>query len=983
MPFWATVVERAGPSFFTFAIRCDDFEYTTLHDHRRFRVCTHVNQRRFRLMATAITAWMLCATFTLGYGYAAQPPTAKIVSVDYPRHALSGRTFSVTVVAEYSDKVGVDIGIWDVQTGVIQSISIPLRDTGRNNFTFKLTAPTTTIDWHLLAITRIWWQNAWYQDPLEGSQPFTIAIANTVAIVLTSSGAASTVNFDGTQYPLNNNSPLSLPVQPGVHHLEALSLIQGKVGERFVFAGWSDSINSSSRQIVVNDNVNIAALYRTEYYLSVKSDRGQVSGGGWYPAGSKPSFGIVPTLNALFWFGLVTENYRFAGWSGDSGSSATLESVTMNGPKSMVAKWVRSGISVDSFLIANAFLVGALILFIRGVYRHSRRRELRILHSGLQRWTGLFVVALILITILVPVPPTYAQLPAESRRSIVKIGDAVWYYWNNTASDTCLLWLGGGTTDERNIGYFTYDINPFQYESFGTIRFMQDLARYYCVIALQKGSHESYNPDSNRTIYQEQYQMDSRIIGDVHDWIKKQGYAHIFLVGYSTGAQVAAMEVALRAPEDWISPDGLVLITPRLSDVVYQTAYRIHASLLVLYGGRIETPTYISTGHDFYVNAQQDGWYGSHYLHKEFHVIEKMGHEVWTIYETGTYDTQAMRILVNFVDTVKSLQFTPNDVTLIAHGTENLPATPNAGLNLISAQAPYQILNSSIMRIETSFTYNVQASIATQVIAFNPQRGEIESAAEFIVIGNGNHVVYLDLVPYSNSSELSLEIIMLRKMNEGWQLATKPLFTNTRVMNSVSISVVSTIPSVPFVFDGTQLKTAENGVFRLETKPGVHVVQIESVTYPNSLTRVVFMGWDDGSIDTTRQLNIENDTILFANYRKQYFVNATSAYGQSAGSGWYDENSAVAISVDPPLVSGSELIFMRWTGDVSSNYSRDLLIVNSPKTVRAEWAIISNKGSVEPYTLVWLLASLVLFVVTLAWNLKPIRPMEDSKPNRT
>jgi len=929
-------------------------------------------------MAIAITAWMLCATFTLSYGRAAQPPVAKIVSVDYPRHAFSGGTFSVTVVAEYSDKVGVDIGIWDVQTGVIQSISIPLRDTGRTSFTFKLAAPNTTVDWRLLAITRIWWQNAWYQDPLEGSHPFTIVIANTVTIALTSSGATSTVNFDGTQYPLNNQSPLSLSVKPGIHHLEALSPIQGKVGERFVFTGWSDGANSNPRQIVVNGDLSVAALYRTEYYLSVKSERGQVSGSGWYPAGSTPSFGIVPTSTALSWFGLVTKNYRFAGWSGDSNSGATLDSVKMNAPKSVVSKWVRSGITVDPFLIANALLVGSLILFIRGVYRHSQRRELRILHSRLQRWTRLFVVALILITILVPVPPTYAQLPVESRRSIVKIGDAVWYYWNNTASDTCLLWLGGGTTDERNIGYFTYEINPFQYESFGTIRFMQDLARYYCVIALQKGSHESYNPDSNRTIYQEEYRMDSRIIGDVHDWIKKQGYAHISLVGYSTGAQVAAMEVALRAPEDWISPDGLVLITPRLSDVVYQAAYRIHASLLVLYGGSIETPSYISTGHDFYVNAPQDGWYGSHYLHKEFHVIEKMGHEVWTIYETGTYDTQAMRILVNFVNTLKSLQFTSNDVALIAHGTENLRATPNTGLNLISAQAPYQILNASIMRIETSFTYNVQASTATRVIAFNPQRGKIESAAEFIVIGNGSHAVNLDLVPYSNSSELLLEIIMLRKMNEGWQFAIKPLFTNTRVMNSVSISVVSTVPSVPFVFDGVKTKTAENGILRLETKPGTHVMQVESVTYLSPLTKVVFMGWDDRSTDTTRQLTIENDTSLFVNYRKQYFVNATSTYGRSIGSGWYDENSTAAISVDPPVVNESTVIFMRWTGDASSDYPRDLLTVNSPRTIRAEWITISSNRSVGLTSIVWLLVSLALFVIALAWNLKPVQPIEGS-----
>ena len=331
-----------------------------------------------------------------------------------------------------------------------------------------------------------------------------------------------------------------------------------------------------------------------------------------------PSFAVVPTSHASTWFGLLIENYKFAGWSGDSNSSATLASVTMNGPKVVEAKWIRSGIRIDPIHIANALFLGSLVLLVRGIYRHSKRRLPRTLHHGFRRWTKPIVIALILIMFLIPIPPTYAQLPAETRRSIVKIGDADWYYWNNTTSDTCLLWLGGGITQERDIGYYSYKINPFQYESFGTIKFMQDLAKYYCVIALEKGSSESFSPNLNRTIFQEPYQMDSRIISDVHDWIRKQGYAHIFLVGYSTGAQVAAMEVSLRAPEEWISPDGLVLITPRLSDFISQKAYRIRASLLVLYGGSVETPAYISTGHQFYDNAPEDGWHDSHYLHKEF-----------------------------------------------------------------------------------------------------------------------------------------------------------------------------------------------------------------------------------------------------------------------------------------------------------------------------------------------------------------------------
>ena len=172
------------------------------------------------------------------------------------------------------------------------------------------------------------------------------------------------------------------------------------------------------------------------------------------------------------------------------------------------------------------------------------------------------------------------------------------------------------------------------------------------------------------------------------------------------------------------------------------------------------------------------------------------------------------------------------------------------------------------------------------------------------------------------------------------------------------------------VFDGTQFRTAGNGLLRIETKPGTHVVQVEPVTYLNSVTRTIFMGWEDGSTQTIRQVTIDNDTSLFANYRKQYLVNATSAYGQAEGSGWYDENATAAISVKP-MMNAPGVLFAHWTGDTSSNEPRNLLTVNSQKTVRAAWNPTSSNDLTEFDTLVWLSASLVLFAVTFAWNIKP------------
>lgn len=656
----------------------------------------------------------------------------------YPYHVLSGTVFPVTVVAEYSDKVGVDMGIWDVESGaVVQSISIPLRDTEPMTFAFNLTAPAETTQWHLLAITRIWWQNAWYHDPLEGSSSFTVDVSNAAALSLASSGPPSSIGLDGIIYPVNA-SLINLAVTPGVHRLVATQLIPGETGERFVFVGWSDGVTSNPRLLVISNTANLRAVYRTEYHLSVKSEHGLSAGQGWYPAGSNPSFTVVPAPSSLDSLGLVVVTYRFAGWSGDSSSSDALASVVMDGPKNVEARWVPSETATLSLAIFGALMFGSLILLIRAIRRNLRVRAPRLPPHHVQKWARLMLVATILILLLIRIPSTHAQLPTQSERSIVRIGDASWYYWKNTASDTCLIWLGGGTTDEQAIGYYSYEINPLEYESFGTIKFIQHLTTDYCLIALQKGSYEYYGPESNRTIYQEPYRMDSRIIGDIHDWIRKQGYAHTFLVGYSTGAQVAAMEVTIRTPEEWVSPDGLVLITPRLSDLVSKSAYRMQASLLVLYGGSIETPAYVSTGYDFYLDAPKDGWHNSSYLHKNFQVIEKMGHEVWTVYETGVYDNQAENFLVNFVSNVKALQFTSKDLEMIAHAAKETSAPATPGLDLTSATVPTEITTATIVKVRVMLTYDIHATETAQVIAFNLEQGDVEGSQEVFLAGSGS-----------------------------------------------------------------------------------------------------------------------------------------------------------------------------------------------------------------------------------------------------
>lgn len=407
----------------------------------------------------------------------------------------------------------------------------------------------------------------------------------------------------------------------------------------------------------------------------------------------------------------------------------------------------------------------------------------------------------------------------------------------------------------------------------------------------------------------------------------------------------------------------------------------MQASLLVLYGGSIETPAYVSTGYDFFLDAPKDGWHNSSYLHKNFQVIERMGHEVWTVYETGVYDSQAENFLVNFVSNVKALQFTSRDLEMITHAAENASAPVIPGLDLTSATVPTEVYTATIVRVRVMLTHDIQATETAQVIAFNLERGDIEGSQQVFLAGSGPQpVVLLTFLPPPNSTHLPLAIIMVTEAGDGWKPVAGPLLTNTKVLDTIRVTVASTVPGTSFVFDGDEFRIPEAGSIYLQTKQGPHTVQVEPVTYLTSQTRVIFTGWEDGSAEATRQIALHNDTSILANYRLQYFVNVTSAYGIPSGSGWYDENSTVAASVEPPVANESRVIFAQWRGDVNSSDNRILLSANSPKTVQAEWAPFSSYESVETNITLLLFGSF-LFGLTVLWNFNLIHRTraEDSR----
>ncbi len=112
-------------------------------------------------------------------------------------------------------------------------------------------------------------------------------------------------------------------------------------GTRLMFTGWGGDASGTaltSSAIVMDKPKAAVANWNTQYLLTVNSDPQNVTGltgSGWYNSGSQASFSapLISPANS-------NSRLRFDHWTGDSPAQSATGTVTMSGPKAVVARYV-------------------------------------------------------------------------------------------------------------------------------------------------------------------------------------------------------------------------------------------------------------------------------------------------------------------------------------------------------------------------------------------------------------------------------------------------------------------------------------------------------------------------------------------------------------------------------------------------------------------------------------------------------------------
>jgi hypothetical protein len=119
-------------------------------------------------------------------------------------------------------------------------------------------------------------------------------------------------------------------------------------------------------------------------------------------------------------------------------------------------------------------------------------------------------------------------------------------------------------------------------------------------------------------------------------------------------------------------------------------------------------------------------------------------------------------------------------------------------------------------------------------------------------------------------------------------------------------------------------------------------------------SRLIFLAWsgDVASQEAQLVITVQRALTIVANWKTQYHVAISSAFGEVPGSGWYDANSQIQISISSPIDhgNGTRRIFLGWEGAVQGTDTTISVLVDSPKVISSNWktqyqlALVSDYG---------------------------------------
>jgi len=156
------------------------------------------------------------------------------------------------------------------------------------------------------------------------------------------------------------------------HSLKVDETVEGDDGVRYVFVQWSDGSKDASRTLTSGEQTSLTATFKTQYELVVVSDFGDPQGAGWYDDGTEAAVSVDSPVPDAGLLGSLGAKKVFQEWTGDLTSDSRTETIRMDGPKTVEAKWTTD--SSQAYLVLGG-IAGAIIAVLAFVLLSKHRGQ--------------------------------------------------------------------------------------------------------------------------------------------------------------------------------------------------------------------------------------------------------------------------------------------------------------------------------------------------------------------------------------------------------------------------------------------------------------------------------------------------------------------------------------------------------------------------------------------------------------------------------
>jgi len=202
----------------------------------------------------------------------------------------------------------------------------------------------------------------------------------------------------------------------------------------------------------------------------------------------------------------------------------------------------------------------------------------------------------------------------------------------------------------------------------------------------------------------------------------------------------------------------------------------------------------------------------------------------------------------------------------------------------------------------------------------------------------GNYYFAILYMPNSNKSQVIIQHQL--RLND-YQALPGATVTATWTLGSFTNQVIvrTRIPGVTVNVDGFPFQANNIGIVSASIPSGYVTLQVPSeIPSPNN-SKLTFSGWNQFGNTNPLRLLVNSSLDITANFTVEYWVSVNSPMGSPQGSGWYPEGANATFSVKSPLDfnNGTQILFVRWSGDSTSTSPESWLTVNSAKQLTAVW----------------------------------------------